>query len=201
MSTVWHHAAVTRKLRNKLNGHHSVMLWFTGLPGSGKSTLAHAVEEELFRCNCLTYVLDGDNIRQGLNADLGFSLEDRAENLRRIGEVGKLLLDAGVITLAAFISPIHKEREHVRSLFPHGEFLEIFCNASLDICEKRDPKGMYKKAKAGIIPEYTGISSPYEVPIRPEVNIDTGTLPLKNCVKLVIKELEDRKILSLKGNN
>ena len=173
------------------------MLWFTGLSGAGKSTLADAVEEELYKLNYSTYVLDGDNIRHDLNADLGFSLMDRKENLRRIGEVGKLFIDAGVITLAAFISPIREEREHVRSLFSHGDFLEIYCSASLNICEKRDTKGIYKKAKAGMIPEFTGISSPYEIPTKADIEIDTGILPLKKCVEVVIQELQKRKMLKI----
>ena len=193
---IWHNPTVTRKRRYKLNRHRSFMLWFTGLSGAGKSTLANAVEEELYKLNCSTYVLDGDNVRHGLNSDLGFSISDRKENLRRIGEIGKLLLDAGVITLAAFISPIREERENVRSLYPHGDFLEIYCSASLAVCEKRDTKGMYKKAKSGEIPEFTGISSPYEAPTRADIEINTGTLPLKNCVEIVIQEIQNRNMLN-----
>lgn len=188
-NVVWHHASVTRHSRETLNQHKSVMLWFTGFSASGKSTLAHALEEELHQRGYRTYVLDGDNMRHGLNSDLGFSLEERAENLRRIGEVGKLMLDAGIITLAAFISPLIKERERVRSMFQHGDFLEIYCNASLEICEQRDPKGMYKKARAGQIKEFTGISSPYEPPLRPELEVNTGTVSIEQNIEYILNML------------
>lgn len=199
-SVVWHHATVTRKRREEQNDHKSVMLWFTGLSASGKSTLAHAVEEQLHQMGCRTYVLDGDNIRHGLNSDLDFSPEDRVENLRRIGEVGKLMLDAGVVTLAAFISPYHKERERVRSLFPHGEFIEIYCNASLDVCEQRDPKGMYRKAREGEIKEFTGVSAPYEVPTTPDLEINTGSESLEKSVETVMDLLRRRGIINSAEN-
>ncbi len=188
-NVVWHDASVTRHSRETLNQHKSVMLWFTGFSASGKSTLAHALEEELHQRGYRTYVLDGDNMRHGLNSDLGFSLEQRAENLRRIGEVGKLMLDAGIITLAAFISPSIKERERVRSMFQHDDFLEIYCNASLEICEQRDPKGMYKKARAGKIQEFTGISSPYEPPLRPELELNTGTVSTEQNIEYILNML------------
>lgn len=193
---VWHHATVTRERREKLNGHKAVMLWFTGLSGAGKSTLAHAVEEELHRRSCRTYVLDGDNIRHGISADLGFSLEDRTENLRRIGEIGKLFVEAGVITLAAFISPLKADRERVRSLYPHGEFLEIYCRTSIDVCEKRDTKGLYARARKGEITEFTGISSPYEEPNNPEIIVNTGNDTLEQCVADVMNMLVARQIVS-----
>ena len=191
---VWHHATVSRNNREKLNRHKSVILWFTGLSGSGKSTLAHAVEERLYQIDCRTFVLDGDNVRHGLCSDLGFSDEDRTENIRRIGEMVKLFLEAGVITLTAFISPFKKDRELVRKLVPHGDFIEVFCDASLDTCEERDVKGYYKKARDGVIKSFTGISSPYEVPEKPELRIDTGQLPLEQCVDEVLELLRQRGV-------
>lgn len=158
-NVVWHHATVTRTRREAMNGHRSVILWFTGLSGAGKSTLAHAVEEELHRRGCRTFVFDGDNVRHGLCADLGFSAGDRVENIRRLGEMAKLFLEAGVIALTAFISPFRADRERVRSLVPHGEFLEIYCRCPLEVCEQRDVKGLYKRARAGDIKDFTGISS------------------------------------------
>lgn len=191
-NVVWHHATVTRQRREQLNGHKSVILWFTGLSGAGKSTLAHAVEEELHRRGCRTFVFDGDNVRHGLCADLGFSAEDRVENIRRIGEMAKLFLEAGAIALMAFISPFRKDRERVRSLVPHGEFLEIYCRCALEVCEQRDVKGLYKRARSGEIKDFTGISSPYEEPDDPEVVIDTGALPLEECVAKVLDLLKER---------
>ncbi|MBK6742809.1 MAG: adenylyl-sulfate kinase [Hydrogenophilales bacterium] len=193
---VWHHATVTREMRQSQNGHKSAVLWFTGLSGSGKSTLAHAVEDRLHRLGCRTFVFDGDNVRHGLCADLGFSLEDRKENIRRIGEMSKLFVEAGVIALTAFISPLREDRQRVRSLFPHGDFLEIFCNASLEVCEQRDVKGMYKRARAGDIPEFTGISSPYDVPQNPELEVDTGHAELETCVQSVVAMLSRRGVIS-----
>lgn len=194
-NVVWHHATVTRARREAMNGHRSAILWFTGLSGAGKSTLAHAVEEELHRMGCHTFVFDGDNVRHGLCSDLGFSVADRKENIRRIGEMAKLFIEAGVIALTAFISPLREDRERVRSLVPHGDFLEIWCRCSLDICEERDVKGLYKRARAGEIPEFTGISSPYEEPDNPELILDTGTLPLELCVERVISLLHERGVV------
>jgi len=194
---VWHHATVTRERRQTANGHKSVILWFTGLSGSGKSTLAHAVEEELFQRNCKTFVMDGDNVRHGLCSDLTFNEKDRTENIRRIGETAKLLLEAGTIVLTAFISPFKEDRERVRGLVPHGEFIEIYCNSSLEVCESRDPKGIYKKARAGEIPNFTGISSPYEEPKNPEIIVQTGgEQTLEQSVDTVINHLKNRGILS-----
>ncbi len=153
------------------------------------------MEEELHVQGCRTYVLDGDNIRHGLNYDLGFSAQDRVENLRRIAEVGKLMVDAGIITLAAFISPMRAERERVRSRFQHGDFIEIYCGADIEVCESRDPKGMYSKARAGKIPEFTGISAPYEPPVNPELEIDTGRISLEESTQIVLQLLRDRSIL------
>ena len=178
-NTVWHHATVTRQRREEANKHRAVILWFTGLSGAGKSTLAHAVEEELHRRGCRTFVLDGDNVRHGLCSDLGFSEEDRQENIRRIGEMAKLFNEAGVITLTAFISPFRADRERVRSLVPHGDFFEIYCDTSLEVCESRDVKGLYARARTGEIPDFTGISSPYEVPEKPELVVPTGTESLE----------------------
>lgn len=195
-NVVWHKSLVTRRDREERNKHKSVVLWFTGLSASGKSTLAHAVEKRLHDDGCNTFVLDGDNVRHGLCSDLGFSLEDRAENLRRIGEVAKLMTEAGTIVLTAFISPLRKDREGVRSLFPHGDFLEIFCDASIEVCETRDPKGLYKRARAGEIPEFTGISSPYEPPINPELRCSTGEDPVEHNVEQVLGMLRKRDIIS-----
>ena len=195
-NTVWHNATVTRARREHLNNHKSVILWFTGLSGAGKSTLAHAVEEQLYQLQCRTYVLDGDNVRHGLCGDLGFTDTDRQENIRRIGEIAKLMLEAGVISLTAFISPFEKERQLARKLVPHGDFLEIYCYCELDICEQRDVKGLYKKARSGEIKHFTGISSPYEVPKKPEIKINTGQDSLEDCVAQVINLLRDRGIIS-----
>lgn len=192
---VWHHATVTRERREALNGHRSVMLWFTGLSGAGKSTLAHSVEEYLYQRGCRTFTFDGDNVRHGLCSDLGFSAEDRVENIRRIGEMGKLFLEAGVIALTAFISPFRADRNKVRSLVPHGEFFEIYCRCSLEVCEQRDVKGLYKRARAGEIKNFTGISSPYEEPENPELVVDTGSLSLDESVLKVIGLLQERGVI------
>ncbi len=194
-NVVWHQATVTRERREALNGHRSVMLWFTGLSGAGKSTLAHAVEERLHQLACRTFSFDGDNVRHGLCSDLGFSDEDRVENIRRVGEMGKLFLEAGVIALTAFISPFRSDRKRVRSLMPHGEFLEIYCYCPLEVCEERDVKGLYKRARAGEIKNFTGISSPYEAPENPELLVDTGSLPLDECVEKVISLLKERGVI------
>ena len=192
----WHHASVTRDLRQQQNGHKSIILWFTGLSGSGKSTLAHAVEDELYQRECRTFVLDGDNVRHGLCSDLGFSDEDRKENIRRIGETAKLMLESGVIVLTAFISPFREDRRQVRGFVPHGEFVEVYCDCALDVCESRDPKGIYKKARRGEIAHFTGISSPYEQPVNPELTIKTDEQPLGECVQLIIDYLVSRGIVA-----
>lgn len=194
-NTIWHHATVTRARREQLHGHRGAVLWFTGLSGAGKSTLAHAVEENLFQRGCRTFVFDGDNVRHGLCADLGFSAKDRAENIRRIGEMAKLFLEAGGIALTAFISPSHSDRNRVRTLVPHGDFFEIYCRASIEVCEQRDVKGLYQRARAGQISDFTGISSPYEEPDAPELAVDTGTQTLETCVDRVIDMLETRGVL------
>jgi adenylylsulfate kinase len=194
-NVVWHHATVNRQRREALNGHRSVLLWFTGLSGAGKSTLAHALEEELHQRGCRTFVFDGDNVRHGLCGDLGFSLEDRRENIRRIGEMSKLFLEAGVIALTAFISPLREDRERVRSLVPHGDFIEVYCRCGIETCESRDVKGLYKKARAGEIREFTGISSPYEEPQKAEIVVDTDTLSLEESVARVMAHLCERGII------
>lgn len=194
-NVVWHHATVTRARREAQNGHRGAIIWFTGLSGAGKSTLAHAVEEELYQRGCRTYVLDGDNVRHGLCGDLGFSAQDRVENIRRIGEMAKLFMEAGVIVLTAFISPFRADREHVRGMVEHGDFIEIYCDSPLEVCEQRDVKGMYKKARAGQIAEFTGISSPYEAPENPELTVKTGEEELDPCVQQVIAEMMQRNII------
>lgn len=195
-NVVWHHATVTRQRREQQNGHRSAILWFTGLSGAGKSTLAHAVEEALHQRGCRTFVLDGDNVRHGLCKDLGFSTADRIENIRRVGEIAKLFMEAGIIVLTAFISPFRADRERVRNMVERGEFIEIYCDTPLEICEARDTKGLYEKARAGQIPEFTGISSPYETPKDPELAVNTGTDELDACVRRVIDEMTRRGIIS-----
>lgn len=195
-NTVWHHSVIQREHRQKQNGHRSAVLWFTGLSGAGKSTLAHAVEERLHQLGCRTYVLDGDNVRHGLCGDLGFSAADRSENIRRIGEVAKLMVDAGTIVLTAFISPFQADRERVRGLMAYGDFLEIYCRCPLDVCEMRDVKGLYKKARAGEVKEFTGISSPYEEPVAPDLVVDTANLSLDESVEWVLALLDQRGIVT-----
>jgi len=190
---VWHQASVTREKRERLNGHESFILWFTGLSGAGKSTLAHRVEELLFERGCRTYVFDGDNVRHGLCSDLAFSIEDRRENIRRIGEMSKLFIDAGVIALTAFISPFRRDRQMVRSLVGEGDFIEVYCNAPIEVCENRDVKGLYKKARLGEIPDFTGISSPYEEPENPEITLHSGVDSLDTCAEIVLRYLENKR--------
>jgi len=192
---VWEQSLITRQDRETLNGHRSFVLWFTGLSGSGKSTLAHAVEKKLYERGCRTFVLDGDNVRHGLSSNLSFSEDDRKENIRRIGEAAKLMTEAGIIALTAFISPFRADREMARSLFPHGDFIEIYCNASLNVCESRDVKGLYKKARAGEIKNYTGIDSPYEVPLLPEIIIDTYLLDLNQASGEIMEYLKGKEFI------
>ncbi len=189
INTVWHKSVITRGDREKLHKHQSVVLWFTGLSGSGKSTLAHAIEERLYKNGISTYVLDGDNVRHGLCSDLSFTDSDRVENIRRISELAKLLTDAGIITLTAFISPFKIDRDEARKRMPHGDFLEIYCQCPIEICEQRDVKGLYKKARAGEIPFFTGIDSPYEAPVGPELVINTCDLSLEDSVQEVLNLL------------
>jgi adenylylsulfate kinase len=195
-NVIYHHASVTRQRRNKLNEHRSVVLWFTGLSGSGKSTLAHSVEEKLYQKGCRTFVLDGDNVRHGLNSNLDFSESGRTENIRRISEVSKLMLESGLIVMTAFISPFNKDRNEARKLISSDDFIEIYCKASLEICETRDVKGLYKRARAGEIKNYTGIDSPYEIPENPELIIDTDNQGLEDSVSTILSFLELNGVIS-----
>jgi adenylylsulfate kinase len=193
---IYYNALVTRKRREQLNGHKSVIIWFTGLSGSGKSTLAHSVEEKLHNLGCRAFVLDGDNVRHGLSSDLTFSDNDRKENIRRIGEVSKLMMEAGVVAITAFISPFREDRDLVRQLVQQDDFIEIYCNASLKVCESRDVKGLYKRARSGEIRNYTGINSPYEAPINPELVVNTGSELLEESIGKVIDFLKVKKIIN-----
>lgn len=188
-NVVWHHATVTRARREAQNGHRGAILWFTGLSGAGKSTLAHAVEEQLHQMGCRTFVLDGDNVRHGLCGDLGFSAEERVENIRRIGEMAKLFMEAGIIVLTAFISPFRADRDKVRAMTQPGDFIEIYCQCPIEVCEQRDVKGLYKKARSGEIGQFTGISSPYEKPDAPELVVRTSEYELDDCVEQVVRML------------
>jgi adenylylsulfate kinase len=189
----WHEGRVSRGEREGRNGHRGAILWFTGLSGSGKSTLANAVDHRLHELGLSSYVLDGDNVRHGLNGDLGFSPEDRTENIRRIGEVAKLFTDAGTFALTAFISPYREDRDQIRATTDRpDDFVEIFVSCPLDVCEERDPKGLYVKARAGEIPEFTGISAPYEEPVTAELVVDTAASSLDECVDVVLNHLVER---------
>ncbi|MEC1261960.1 adenylyl-sulfate kinase [Bacillus swezeyi] len=190
---VWHQPAMDKADRQRLNQHKSGVLWFTGLPGSGKSTLANTVDRRLYQSKIRSYVLDGDNIRHGLNKGLGFSKEDRTENLRRIGEVAKLFVDSGQIVLTAFVSPYLKDRAQIRKLFSEDEFIEIHVSCPVDICEQRDPKGLYQKARKGEIKDFTGIQSPYEPPVRPELIIDTNRYTADESADMIIAYLKENK--------
>ena len=191
----WHEGRISRNAREELLKQKGIVLWFTGLSGSGKSTLANAVEERLFGMGCLTYVLDGDNIRHGLNKNLGFSPDDREENIRRIGEVAKLFCDAGIIVMTAFISPYQKDRDQARGLLDSERFIEIYCSATFDACAERDPKGLYKKAKAGEIKNFTGLDAPYEAPSNPELVVPTHELTIEESVDRVISFLAEQQII------
>lgn len=192
---VWHESEVTKKNRQEVNGHKSAILWFTGLSGSGKSTVSVALETALHAKGIHTYRLDGDNVRHGLNKNLGFSPADRTENIRRIGEVSKLMVDAGLFTLTAFISPYQEDREQVREIVESDEFIEIYVKASLETCEERDPKGLYKKARLGEIKGFTGIDAPYEEPANPEIIIDTNQLNIVESVKVIVTYLKENNYI------
>ena len=194
-NVVWHDTEITKADREKRNGHKGVVIWMTGLSACGKSTVATELQKQLFERGCNVYILDGDNIRHGLNGDLGFSPKDREENIRRIGQVAKLFAESGTIAITSFISPYRKDRDINRALMPDGEFIEIFVKASLAVCEERDPKGLYKKARAGIIPEFTGISAPYEEPLKPELVIETDKLSVEESVQKVIDYLLEKAII------
>jgi adenylylsulfate kinase len=191
----WHEQQITRDMRVKRNGHRSALIWLTGLPSSGKSTLAHTLEENLFAAGKATYVLDGDNVRHGLCSDLGFTEQDRVENIRRIGEMARLFLDAGVITFAAFISPYEADRMKVRSLVGPENFIEIYCRCPVEICEARDPKGNYAKARSGIITNFTGISAPYQVPSNPALIVDTHQTDVETSVAAILTLLLERSVI------
>ncbi|MCY1581155.1 adenylyl-sulfate kinase [Staphylococcus pettenkoferi] len=191
----WHDSEVTKQDCQQLHGHKSATLWFTGLSGSGKSTISVELEKALFERKKHAFRLDGDNVRHGLNKNLGFSPEDRQENIRRIGEVSKLMVDAGLITITAFISPYREDRDNVRAMLDDDEFIEIYTQCSVEECERRDPKGLYKKARTGEIPEFTGISAPYEEPRNPEITIDTEQLDVKDAVTQILNYLEEHQYI------
>ncbi|MET2899763.1 adenylyl-sulfate kinase [Vibrio rotiferianus] len=192
---VWHQHSVDKQFRAGLKKQKPAVLWFTGLSGAGKSTVAGALENRLAELGYHTYLLDGDNVRHGLCSDLGFSEQDRRENIRRIGELAKLMADAGLIVLSAFISPHRAERQLVRDLLPEGEFIEVFVNASLEVCEGRDPKGLYKKARAGEIPNFTGIDSEYQAPADPEIDLPAGEKSVEELVELCLIDLKRRGVI------
>lgn len=194
-NVVWHEASLSKDARRKQNGHHSFVIWFTGLSGSGKSTVANAVATRLYENTIRNYVLDGDNIRHGLNKDLGFSEDDRKENIRRIGEVSKLFVDGAQVVLTAFISPFQADRQVVRDLLEEDEFVEVYVKCPIEECEKRDPKGLYVKARQGIISDFTGISSPYEEPEKPELVVETNLYSVDECVDQVIAYLKSRQFI------
>ena len=189
------HGAVSRLQREARNGHRGAVVWLTGLSGAGKSTLAYGVEAALFQMGVLSYVLDGDNVRHGLCRDLGFSAADRHENIRRIGEVAQLFAEMGCVVLAAFISPYTEDRQSARATITQGNFFEIYCHCDLAICEQRDVKGLYQKARTGEINAFTGISSPYEAPIAPDLLVETGTQTIESCVALVLDLLRQRGVI------
>jgi adenylylsulfate kinase len=191
----WHETSISKENRREKNGHGSCVLWFTGLSGSGKSTIANAVSHELFRQGISEYVLDGDNIRHGLNKDLGFSDYDRTENIRRIGEVAKLFVDSGKVVTTAFISPFRSDREQVRALFEDGEFIEVFVQCPIEECERRDPKQLYAKARRGEIKDFTGIDSPYEAPEQPEITLNSDQVTVQEAVEQVFAYLKEKKII------
>lgn len=193
---VWHSPHVSRQQRAALKQQRPVLVWFTGLSGAGKSTLANAVEALLVQQQRHTFLLDGDNVRLGLNSDLSYSAEGRTENLRRIGEVGKLLVDAGLITLAAFVSPAARDRQQLRALFAPGEFIEVFVDAPLQVCEQRDPKGLYRQARNGLISNFTGVNAPYEAPLAAELRLDTCVLSIEQAAQQVLDYLRDHHYLT-----
>lgn len=197
---VWHQKHIKKEDRVKLTSQKPCVLWFTGLSGSGKSTIANALEEVLYNNGNFTYLLDGDNVRHGLNKDLGFDDNSRVENIRRIGEVSKLFVDSGQIVLSAFISPFIKDREIVSDLLDNGEFIEVFVDTPLEICEKRDPKGLYKKARAGEIKDFTGIDSPYEAPQQAEIHIKNDNISIEKACEQIIDYLINNKYITYKGN-
>ncbi len=193
---VWHGTAVTKAERSKQKNQKPVILWFTGLSGSGKSTIANALESKLHSMSYHTYLLDGDNVRHGLNKNLGFSDEDRVENIRRIGEVAKLFVDAGTLVMTAFISPFRADRDMVRGIVGEGEFIEVYVDTPLEVCEQRDPKGLYQKARAGQIKNFTGLDSPYEAPDKPEITLKTAEQTIDQSVEQIVADLKQRSLLT-----
>lgn len=191
----WHDSSITKEDRRKQNNHSSFVLWFTGLSGSGKSTIANALSKELYERSIRNYVLDGDNIRNGLNRDLSFSDNDRTENIRRISEVSKLFVDNGTVVLTAFISPFLQDRQKAKEIVSEEEFFEIFVSCPIEECEKRDPKGLYSKARKGEIPDFTGIDSPYEEPVSPDITIHTNEQSVMESVEIIINHLKNRKLI------
>lgn len=191
----WHDNKVTREERQRIKGHSAAVIWFTGLSGSGKSTLANELEYRLNKLGIHTFLLDGDNVRHGLNSDLGFSPEDRAENIRRVGEVARLFWEAGIVVLVSFISPYRKDRRRARSLIDDGKFIEVYVKCPLEVAEQRDPKGLYKKARAGIIQDFTGISAPYEEPENPEIVVETDRLSIEESVEKIFNYLVEAGIV------
>ena len=198
---VWQDSEINKERRNKLNRHKSAILWFTGLSGSGKSTIANELEKILHQLSFRTFILDGDNIRHGLSKDLGFSDDDRKENIRRIGEVAKLFIESGTITLTTFISPFKEERQSVRQLVGENEFYEIYVKCPLDLCEQRDVKGLYKKARKGEIKKFTGIDSPYEEPDNADLTVDTATMTTEDCVNVIIKYMIDSNLITCRRDS
>jgi adenylylsulfate kinase len=192
----WHVGEVDEAERARMHGHRGVALWMTGLSGSGKSTVAHRVERRLVERGVFAYVLDGDNVRHGLNRDLGFSPDDRKENIRRIGEVARLFVDAGAVVLTAFVSPYREDRDGARGILPEGRFVEVFVDTPLEVCEARDPKGLYKKARAGEIENLTGLQAPYEPPLAPEIRVDTSEHDVDACAEHILGYLESRGVIA-----
>lgn len=195
MNTIWHHGKISKTERHRLNNHKSALVWITGLPASGKSTIAHELEYQLIHRGIRAFVLDGDNIRHGLNKDLGFSAADRRENLRRIGQVARLFVEAGILTIAAFASPYKADRLMVRELFDEGEFIEVYLDCGLNVCESRDPKGHYKKARTGEIKNFTGVSDPYEPPDNPEIILNTERTSAAESVDRIISYLKEKRLI------
>jgi len=194
-NVTWHDTVITKEDREKKNNHKGIVLWLTGLSGCGKSTVATCLQEKLFNQDIQAYILDGDNIRHGLNGDLGFSPKDREENIRRIGEVAHLFAQAGMIAITSFISPYRKDRDRARKLNQDGEFIEVFVKAPLDVCEDRDPKGLYKKAREGVIKEFTGISAPYEEPENPEILLETDKLSVEESADKILDYLKAQGVI------
>lgn len=199
-NTVWHEQHISKEQRASLKNQKPCLLWYTGLSGSGKSTVANAVDALLFKLGCHSYLLDGDNVRHGLNGDLGFTDEDRVENIRRISEVSKLFLDAGLIVSTAFISPFTEDRARARSKLEDGEFIEVYIDTPISVCEQRDPKGLYKKARAGEIKDFTGIDSTYDVPENPEIHVKTAELSIQKCAEQIVNHLVERGFITIDKN-